>query len=163
MPFDGIYSDLDQGWYLNVAPTIIFTMWLNSIYVYIDYITYLSMNWFFRWRDSGSCCRREKTKCVTYQQYASLYCGPEILMHFKYATILNTVFVTFMYGLAMPILWFIAAFTFFNLYVGDKFLLTYYFQKPPMYDNRLNDASLKLLRWAPILLLFFGYWCLGNK
>lgn len=138
-------------------------MWINSIYVYIDWATYVSMNWFFRWRDSGSCCKRQNTKCVTATQYVALYAGPEFLMHFKYATILNTVFVTFMYGLALPILFGIAAFTFFNLYVCDKVLITYYFQKPPMYDNRLNDSSLRLLRWAPVFLLFFGYWCLGNK
>ena len=48
-------------------------------------------------------------------------------MHFQYATILNTVFVTFMYGLALPMLFPIAAFTFLNLYVSEKLLLAYYY------------------------------------
>jgi hypothetical protein len=137
-------------------------MMLNSYFVYIDFAIMLGMSYFFRRRDSRRCCRRDRTSCVSYQQYVTLFSGPEIMMHFKYATVLNTVFVTFMYGLALPILWPIAAFTFFNLFICDKFLLAYYFQKPPMYDNRLNNASLMLLRWAPLFLLFFGYWCLGN-
>ena len=48
-------------------------------------------------------------------------------MHFKYATILNTVFVTMMYGIALPLLWPVAAFTFLNYYIAERVLLTYYY------------------------------------
>jgi len=164
LPFNGIYSDLDQSWYLNVGPTLIYTMQINSVYVYIDWVVYLITNWLYRSLDGGIfCCCRKSTKCVTQQQYITLYSGPEHLMFYKYSTILNTVFVTFMYGLALPILFPIAAFTFFNLYIVERILITYYHPKPPMYDDRLNKAAIQLLRWAPIFMLFFGYWCIGNK
>lgn len=164
LPFNGIYSDLDQSWYLNVGPTLIYTMQINSVYVYIDWIVYLITNWIYRSLDGGIfCCCRKSTKCVTQQQYITLYSGPEHLMFYKYSTILNTVFVTFMYGLALPILFPIAAFTFLNLYIVERILITYYHPKPPMYDDRLNKAAIQLLRWAPVFMLFFGYWCLGNK
>lgn len=165
LPLRGIYSDLDQNWYLSVGPSLIFTMWINAFYVYIDWVTYLGFDWFYRWLDNGSCCWccRKKTKCVTQQQYVTLYSGPEFLIHFKYATIMNTIFVTMMYGLALPILFLIAAVTFINLLIMDKLCLTYYFQKPPMYDDRLNNSVLRLARWGPLFLLYFGYWCIGNK
>jgi len=165
LPFNGIYSDLTTDWFLQVGPTLISTMWINSVYVYIDFAIYVCTNCVYRFLDSGSCCfcKRSKTKCVTQQQYITLYSGPEHLMHFKYATILNTVFVTFMYGIPLPILYPIAAFTFFNLYIVEKFLVTYYYQKPPMYDDKLNNAAIKALKWAPIFMMFFGYWALGNQ
>jgi hypothetical protein len=80
----------------------------------------------------------------------------------QYSGILATVCVTFMYGLALPILWPMAAFTFFNYYVVDRFLIAYYYQKPPTYDDKLNRAALSLMRIAPVFLMFFGYWCMGN-
>jgi len=71
LPFRGIYNDLDQNWYLFVGPTLIFTMWINSIYPWIDFVTYLSFDWIFRLMDGAGCCpwgaclRGKKTKCVT--------------------------------------------------------------------------------------------------
>ena len=31
-----------------------------------------------------------------------------------------------------------------------------------MYDDKLNKMSLELLEIAPVLMCFFGYWCMGN-
>jgi hypothetical protein len=82
-------------------------------------------------------------------------------MHFKYATILNTVFITFFYGLALPLLYPIAAFTFFNLYVVDRIAVTYYYKEPPSYSNYLNELALKWLKASPLWMLMFGYWVMG--
>jgi hypothetical protein len=69
------------------------------------------------------------------QQYVNLYSGTNHLIHYKYASILNTVYVTFMFGLALPILYPIAVFTFFNMFVMEKILVAYYYIQPPMYDD----------------------------
>ena len=84
-------------------------------------------------------------------------------MHFKYAALLNTIWVVFMFGLALPMLFPIAAFTFFNYYLCEKLLLTYYYQKPPMYDEKLNSTALSWAKYAPLLMMSFGYWIMGNK
>lgn len=67
-----------------------------------------------------------------------------------------------MYGLALPELWPIAALTFFNYYITDRFLLAYFYQRPPVYDDKLNKTALELMMYAPLFMLFFGYWCMGN-
>lgn len=102
------------------------------------------------------------TKTTTLQQYVNLYSGPAHAMHFKYATLMNTVYVTFMFGVALPILFPIAAFTFFNMYIVERVLLAYYYKLPPTYAGELNDWALAQAKWAPILLIFFGYWTLGQ-
>ena len=59
-------------------------------------------------------------------------------MHFKYSTLLNVIFVTFMYGLGMPILFPIAFLSCFVLYFVEKTMLYYGYRVPPMYDERLS-------------------------
>ena len=76
---------------------------------------------------------------------------------------MSTIFVTFMYGFSIPILFPIAAFTFFNFYITEKFLIAYYYRKPPMLDDKLNNVALSMMRWAPLYFLLFGYWAMGNK
>lgn len=83
-------------------------------------------------------------------------------MSYQYSAILTTVWVTFMYGTILPILYPLAAFTFFNYYAVDKFLITYYYQRPPVYDDKLNMRALELMKWAPVICMFFGYWFMGN-
>lgn len=92
--------------------------------------------------------------------YVNRHAGTLPEMHFKYAAILTTVFVTLMYGYAIPMLFPIAAFTFMNYYIVDKLLITYYYQKPPVYDDKLNKASLSLMKYAPLLMMFLatGAW-----
>ena len=31
-----------------------------------------------------------------------------------------------------------------------------------MYDEKLNKNALGVMKFGPILLLFFGYYCMGN-
>jgi len=102
------------------------------------------------------------TKKTTVQSYVNLYSGPPHSMNYKYALILSTIFITFMFGLALPLLYPIAAFTFLNLYIMERTLLTYWHPRPPMYDDKLNTKALTTLQWAPIMLCFFGYWFLGQ-
>jgi hypothetical protein len=54
------------------------------------------------------------TKKTGMAAYKDLYSGAEYVIHFKYAGVLNIVYITFMYGMGMPILFVLAAFNFFN-------------------------------------------------
>ena len=165
--FKGPFPDLTEEWYIVIAPSLILTMVLNAIAPWISVCSGLASQALFRGLDQGFstylCCKPDKTtKCKTIQEYVNLYAGPQHVMSYKYSALLTTVCVTFMYGVALPELFPIAAFTYFNYYVVEKFLITYWYQRPPVYDDKLNKTALELMSAAPILMLFFGYWCLGN-
>lgn len=83
-------------------------------------------------------------------------------MSYRYSAILVTAFICMMYGVAIPEMIPIGAITYFNYYLCDRFLVAYYFQKPPIYDDKLNRTALTTLKYAPVLMFFFGYWSLGN-
>ena len=65
---------------------------------------------------------------------------------------MNVTFVTFMYGLTLPILFAIALLAFFVLYTMEKLTLTYFYKKPPMYDEKMNEAAIGILKWAPFAM-----------
>lgn len=92
----------------------------------------------------------------------NLYGGPDHLMAPKYSALLNTMCVCMMYALCIPELLWVAALTFMIYYLTDKFLITYYYKRPPMYDDKLNTTALEMMKFAPIIMCFFGYWCMGN-
>lgn len=146
---------------------MILTMFLNAIYPFCDLAISFGTIALYKALDQGwssyCCCKPDKTtKCKTIQEYVNLYAGPQHVMHFKYSAILTTVCVTFMYGIAIPELYVIGAFTFFCYYIVEKFCITYYYQRPPIYDEKLNHAALETMKWAPMLMMIFGYWWMGN-
>lgn len=75
---------------------------------------------------------------------------------------MNITFVTFMYGLALPLLFPIALIAFFVLYITERLTITYYYRKPPMYDEKMNEAAIGILKWAPFFMALFGFWQMGN-
>lgn len=85
------------------------------------------------------------------------------MMHFKYSSIIVQVYVSFMYGMCIPLLFPIALFGIFNMYFVERLSLAYYFKRPPMYDEKLNENALFILKHAPLLMFLFGYWGFGNR
>lgn len=83
-------------------------------------------------------------------------------MHFKYSSILTQVYVSFMYGLFIPMLFPIAAFGIFNMYIVEKGGLLWYYRKPPSYDGQLQKYALQYLKYAPITMFVLGYWAHSN-
>ena len=47
------------------------------------------------------------------------------MMHLKYGAVMNTIFTTLMYGLALPVLFPIAALTVLNMYVVERLSIAY--------------------------------------
>jgi len=163
LPFKGRYPDLTFGWYNDIAPSLITTMLFNAFFPIIEFFINFGMKIAFRFLDRSFTCDTYRTKKKTVPQYVTLYSGPEYLMHYKYSAMMNITFVTFMFGLAIPLLFPIALLSFMILFVVERLCITYFYKKPPMYDEKLNASALSTLKWAPVFLLFFGYWIMSNK
>jgi hypothetical protein len=112
--------------------------------------------------DTCCCCCKIKTRKKVKQDYIDLYSGPEFLLHYKYSFVLNVVFVSFMFGAGMPILFPIALCNLVSLYLVEKYYLKSYYRRPPMLDDTLNDKAIKYLMFAPILYFAIGFWMFNN-
>jgi hypothetical protein len=85
------------------------------------------------------------------------------MIHFKYSGVMNVTFVTMMYGMGMPVLFFIAAFNYFVLMSLERLLVAYFYQMPPTLDDKLTKNAIGILKFGSLLYLFVGFWMLSNK
>ena len=74
--------------------------------------------------------------------YKKLWSGQDYFIHFKYSQVLNVVYITFMYGVGMPLLFPIAAFSLFNQWVVERLILAYFMKIPPCLDDKLTKNAL---------------------
>jgi len=140
----GSLPDFNSGWFRSVGDIIVAAMIFNVYYPLIEVIGYWALRVLFRCLDRG-CKFNGTTKSTSIQGYLSVYQGPIYFMHYKYSSILTIVYITFMYGFGMPILFPIAMASFLVLYFVEKIMLFYGYVMPPMYDERLsNDVLTKL-------------------
>ena len=166
VPVRNRFSDFTSAWYLTIGNSIVETMIIATIMPYVSFGMAYSQKLLPRLFDSSCTCFRKvpKTRKITVQQYVNLYSGKnDVELHKKYSICMNFVFVAFLHGLALPILFPIAAFGIFNMYVTERLQFAYFYKKPPLMDNKLNESSLSILQFAPIGMLLLGYWQLGNR
>ena len=107
--------------------------------------------------------RLYSTKQTQIYKYLDLYVGYEYIVHFKYASVLNVTFVTMLYGPGLPILFPIATLFLFNARISERISVAYFSKQPPAMGDTLSTAALDLMKYAPIVMMFNGYWMLGNK
>ena len=82
------------------------------------------------------------TKTKTIQGYKELYTGPDFRIYYQYAFIIIIVWVTFLFGPVIPIVFIIGLIALIFLYITDRLLIAYSYRAPPIYDSRLNTMTL---------------------
>ena len=160
---EGPYTDYMPIWYAEVGSKIVTTMLINSILPYVGLVTGFLVPKLKRLLDSKFSGDPYKTKKTSMAAYKDLYSGADYVIHFKYSGVLNIVYITMMYGIGMPILFVLAAFNFFNQWVCERIIVAYQMRLPPALDDKLTVNCIGMLKLAPILLLFNGYWMITNR
>ena len=103
-----------------------------------------------------------KTKKTSMAQFINLHLSPEYFLHFKYSDCLNVVYITFMYGIGMPVLFPIAALAFLNNWICERLIVSWYMRLPPALDDHLIKNILMMLKYAPMIFVMNGYWMISN-
>jgi hypothetical protein len=91
------------------------------------------------------------------------YSGAEILINEKYGNLLCIYFFAFTFGFGLPVLFPLSLICLIMYYIFEKILTVYFYQKPPMFDDKLTKGVLKLMKYAVLLYVTFGYWMLSNR
>ena len=132
IPLRGSYTDLDENWYIDMGDALVWTMLINALNPYITITVSFVVVSLLRALDMGfknyCCCHNShKTNKKTVQAYVDLYSGPPHKIYTMYGVVLNTVWTTAMYGMALPILFPIAALTFLNVYLCERLGVAYWY------------------------------------
>lgn len=149
-------------WYIQVGYKIIQTQVVQSLVPYVTLVALFIFLYSKRAWDSKFTMDEYVTRSTGQQQYKSVYAGGEYVIHYKYSLVVNIIYVSMMYGVAMPILFPIAAFSLFNVWVTERIAVSYIVRLPPALDQKLTHNCINLLKWAPLLFLANGYWMISN-
>lgn len=160
---NGTLPDFNTAWFRSVGDIIVAAMVFNVYYPILEVLGYWALRILFRCMDKGCKLKGDTTKSTSIQGYIGIYQGPLYFMHYKYSSILTIVYITFMYGFGMPVLFPIAMASFLVLYFVEKIMLFYGYVMPPMYDERLSNDVLRKLQFAPLLYVCFAYWMASNQ
>lgn len=131
---NGKYTDFTATWYGDVGATITKAMLINAFMPVIEFCIFWCMREGFRRLDRGFGRDTYKSKKKSIQQYVDIYSGPDFMIHFRFSSLMNTTFVTMMYGTALPILFPISLIAFCVLYTLERCLVFYYYKQPPAFD-----------------------------
>jgi hypothetical protein len=117
----GAYSDFTFQWYEDVGRIIVQTMVINVVFPVIEFFIFYGMRAFFRLKaDNPFLQRCSKPKKRSLKEHVDLYAGPDYAIHYKYSFIINIVFITFMFGAGLPILFPLALCALTVLYVMER-------------------------------------------
>ena len=161
IPINNSFNDFTSDWYRASGSSLVSTMLYGAFAPFIQFIFAFVMKHVQRIFDQGVLLfdnSAKITKKLSIQAYIDLYSGPHVVIHFRYASLLNQIYVTFMYGLVLPILFPICLLSIFIQYVVEKMQFAYFYRQPPHFDNRQNDRALGILLYAPVIMMVFGYW-----
>ena len=92
-----------------------------------------------------------------------MYAGPDVAMPLRYSSLLNLIYVTFAFGIGIPMLFPICCIGIVVMYICERLQFAWFYKKPPMMGNVLNENSLGILMKAPIGMAIIGYYMLGNR
>lgn len=166
----GNYRDFESVWFYEMAPLISTSFLIYVVWPFIEVFYMWLYKKLFEWYDKTTCilcccfCRdRKRTRQTTLQGYISVHQGMEFKMHNQYACIINLVFVAFMHGMTMPILFPLALLGIGVQYCLDKIRLVYVYKRPPMYDGKQISLIIDILIWAPLNAIFMLIWQLSDQ
>eukprot|EP00347_Sterkiella_histriomuscorum_P019500 403341392 len=160
--FQGQFKEFTVEWYRVVGTTICLTMLINVISPHISNLLFQLMMSCKRCCDRGCSCDRRKTKQLLQSEYENINTGTELLLEFRYSSILTVIYTIMMYSPGLPLLYPVAFLSFFLTYWFDKFFLLKLYRKPPSHTIDLSSQTVQLMYFALILHYVIGLYMYSN-
>lgn len=151
----GKYRDFSPAWYSTVGTSLLTTMFFNILtphaYNCVCALRHCDM---LRNPDLSAPTQRDLNRKVL---------GPLNDPAFRYARLLNTVFVCFVFSTGLPLMLPIAAASFIVFYWAEKYFFLYFYRRPPACSVSLQQSASGVLPLALILHLAVGAWMLSGS
>ena len=77
-------------------------------------------------------------KHYDYLEFLELHAGPEYMIYYKCANTNMMVFITLIFGPALPVLYIISLISLFFQYVIERVTLAYFYRIPPKFSDKLT-------------------------
>ena len=118
----GNYDDFTPSWFVNIGYSVILAHILRIFSllfwtVYLKLVPGLRRCW-----DRSCSCNKKNTKKKTLKAYIDLYMGSYYDIDYSYTEIINVLFVSFLFGTVLPIIYLISIFHLLLLFWKDKIM-----------------------------------------
>ena len=123
--FNGPFYDYVPQWYIDVGLKIVTTYLVQGLMPYINVVKESVIARLKICVDQKCSGNRYKSRSHTLQMYKAAYTGKEWPIHFKYSDALNITFLALMYGMHMPIMFFMAMIIISNQRLGERVQVAY--------------------------------------
>ena len=162
--FRGKFDDFNPLWYSTVGVTFLYTMIISVISGPIMSTFWWLYKRFWQCLDRG--CKKELSKENTKKEYQhdwnTLYTGPDFNLGGKYIQILVVLYVCFMYGSALPLLYIVTFVYLLSRFWQDKFKLLGYCRNPINIDERLELMVRRAIFFGIMFHLVYSIYFFGN-
>jgi hypothetical protein len=160
-------SDFNVDWYATGGTTVMIIMLLNIIAPHVaSLIAYLRHRAKIRRLERNLTKDNETTDShkiwYTQEKLNEFYRGHPFRLHYRYAQVLVTIYICWMYAISMPLMPMIGAFSCYLSYWVDKFLFCNFYRTPPRYSDRMGKKCTKLLGFLIVLHMCMSLWMMGG-
>lgn len=164
--FRGKHTDFGAIWYTDIGRQIVVMM---LIFMIRPIFEFLIEYWVLRItrslikKKANECDKKEHGKAYDYIEFLELHAGPKYNFYYKTANTTIMVFITLIFGPALPVLYIISLISIGSAYFIDRLALTYFYRLPPKYSDKLTLLNLKIMSFAPIISLIYTFWLYDNQ
>ena len=151
-------SEFSSSWFSSIGTTIILVQ-IQDIVVSKAIVMYD----LFVLKFKQYMARTRKGYVLSQEELNKIYMGLEFEMPFRYAQLLSTIFVTFTFGIGIPLLYPIACATMLFAYFLDKFIFVSYSLTPERLNATLSHSVAQILPFALVIHLGMSIWVLSNN
>ena len=147
------YSDFANGWYGEIGTALVTTMLCNMVIPpLVPFLTW-----------ALSRVRRLTSRPSTQQQLNELMVGPEFRFDFRLASAFTTATIALVYGVGLPILFPIAALTFFITFWTDRAGLVFLYRSPGRISPMIVNQFVSTAPYLVFLHVAVGIWMLSSS
>ena len=163
--FNGVFTDFNSQWFLDIGNLIAETTFINIFAPTIEAVVFTGIRILKRCLDQKSLCPcdKHKSNAQNIQKFEAIYSGPMFFVHYRLAYIVNIVYIAFFFGPGIPVLIPIATAGLMWNYVSERIRMAYSYVKPPSYDSSLSQQTLTALGYAPLLYAIMSIWLFSNQ
>ena len=151
-------DEFSTEWFMTSGVSIILVMTFNILGPHLPPLyRYLKM------QEKIENAKEDPFVALTQEELNTLHMGPEFHLSTRYAQILVTFYVCYMYSSGIPLLLMIGCVSFLVMYWVDKWFFIRFYRTPPRLNVFLGREASAMIPWAVILHLFMSIWMLGNE
>ena len=144
--------NMSSEWYFTVGTTVVLVQLLECVGQNVLMLCY------YWWRERKKRIALTAERALSQAELNAVYLGPEFILSTRYANVISTFFVCYMYAAGIPVLMVIAGINFSATYWVDKFLFISLYRTPARQDSDISRLSTKVMKMGVFVHLLMTIW-----